>query len=292
MESELNPQRIAALLAWYREMGVNAALEADPVDWRAKGNVAPGTGFAMPQRADPERPEPAAIRRPQSNAARPPPEVVRPSTSRAAPAIRTFAPPSAPVSSPAGSADPAKAQTLAELRAALSAFEGCGLKATAKNLCFFRGAEIAPLMVIGEAPGREEEMAGKPFVGPAGQLLDMMLAAIGLTEANVHITNVVYWRPPGNRTPSPQETHACAPFLARQIELVAPSVILLLGGTAAKQMLATEEGIMKLRGKWHETGGVRRKIATLATLHPAYVLRVPASKRQVWRDLLTVRDAL
>ena len=288
MEPELSPQRIAALLAWYREMGVNAVLEADPLDWRAKGNVAPGAGFAMPERADP-----ATVPRPSSTAIAA--RAARPNAApapRASPAIRTFAPPAMPTPSSSGSASPLAARTLAELHAALSAFEGCGLKTTAKNLCLYRGADTAPLMIIGEAPGREEDLAGKPFVGPAGQLLDKMLAAIGLTEAGVHITNVVYWRPPGNRTPSPQEMLACAPFLARQIELVAPRVILLLGGAAAKQMLATDDGIMKLRGKWREIACGEIKIATMATLHPAYVLRAPASKRQVWRDLRAIREAL
>ena len=184
------------------------------------------------------------------------------------------------------------ARTLGELAAALAGFDGCGLKSTAKSLCLYRGAETARLMIIGEAPGRDEDLAGKPFVGPAGQLLDRMLAAISMTEADVHITNVVYWRPPGNRTPTPQEALACAPFLARQIELVAPEVILLLGGAAAKTLLATEDGIMKLRGKWQTIASAGRQIRTMATLHPAYVLRAPASKRQVWRDLLGVRAAL
>jgi len=174
----------------------------------------------------------------------------------------------------------------------LEKFEGCALKATAKNLCFYRDAEKARLMVIGEAPGREEDIAGKPFVGPAGQLLDRMLAAIGESEQTVHITNMVYWRPPGNRTPTPQEGLICRPFLERQIELVEPRVILLFGGAAAKHMLNTPEGIMKLRGSWRqiEVGG--KRIRTMATLHPAYLLRTPAAKRQAWADLLAVKIAL
>ena len=124
-------------------------------------------------------------------------------------------------------------------------FDGCGLKATAKNLCFYRGAERARLMLIGEAPGRDEDLEGKPFVGRAGKLLDKMLAAIGLSEADVHITNIVYWRPPGNRTPTPQEAQACRPFLERQVELVAPEVVLALGGAAAKQLFDVADGIMR-----------------------------------------------
>lgn len=204
--------------------------------------------------------------------------------------MRAFEP--AAVPRPASAAARPAAASLAELARELQAFEGCNLKATAKSLCLYRGAETAPLMIIGEAPGRDEDLAGKPFVGPAGQLLDRMLAAISLDESSVHITNVVYWRPPGNREPTPQETLACAPFLARQIELVAPKVILLMGGSAAKQLLATADGIMKLRGKWREIDAGGRMVPAMATLHPAYVLRAPASKRQVWRDLLAVRATL
>jgi DNA polymerase len=147
-------------------------------------------------------------------------------------------------------------------------------------------------MIIGEAPGRDEDIAGKPFVGRAGQLLDRMLSAIGLDEASVHITNIVYWRPPGNRTPTPQEAAVCAPFLERQIELVAPRVILCVGGAAAKHVLDTPEGIMRLRGKWRETATGARSVPTMATLHPAYLLRTPAAKRMAWRDLLEVRARL
>ncbi len=171
-------------------------------------------------------------------------------------------------------------------------FDGCALKATAKNLCFYRGVEKARLMVIGEAPGREEDIAGKPFVGPAGQLLDRMLAAIGESEQTVHITNMVYWRPPGNRTPTPQEGQICRPFLERQIELVEPEVILLLGGAAAKHMLNTPEGIMKLRGSWREIEVGQSRLRTMASLHPAYLLRTPTDKRKAWADLLAVKIAL
>jgi DNA polymerase len=147
-------------------------------------------------------------------------------------------------------------------------------------------------MIVGEAPGRDEDLEGKPFVGRAGQLLDKMLAAIGLKEADVHITNVVYWRPPGNRTPTPQESQVCRPFLERQMELVGPDVILLLGGSAAKQVLDVTDGIMRIRGKWRdiEVGG--KPVKTMATLHPAYLLRTPAAKRQAWRDLLAVQTFL
>ena len=184
------------------------------------------------------------------------------------------------------------APDLAALEAALATFDGCPLKKTAKNLCFARGDHQARLMLIGEAPGRDEDLEGAPFVGRAGQLLDKMLAAIGLARDDAYITNVVYWRPPGNRTPTPQEVQACHPFLQRQIELVAPEILMLLGGAAAKQVLGTDQGIVKLRGKWREYEAGGRAIRTLATLHPAFLLRNPAAKRMAWRDLLTVKAAL
>lgn len=147
-------------------------------------------------------------------------------------------------------------------------------------------------MVIGEAPGRDEDIAGKPFVGRAGQLLDRMLAAIGLGEADVHITNIVYWRPPGNRTPTPEEAQACRPFLERQMELVAPDYLLTLGGPAAKAILDTADGILKVRGRWREMLVAARTVRVMPTLHPAYLLRQPEAKRQAWRDLLQLKAAL
>jgi DNA polymerase len=147
-------------------------------------------------------------------------------------------------------------------------------------------------MLIGEAPGRDEDLQGKPFIGRAGQLLDRMLAAIGLAEPDVHITNIVYWRPPGNRTPTPQEAQVCRPFLERQLELVGPDLVLLLGGAAANHILAATEGIMRVRGKWREVTIGTRAVRAIATLHPAYLLRTPAAKRLAWRDLLAVKAAL
>lgn len=184
------------------------------------------------------------------------------------------------------------AGSLDELRATLAGFDGCGLKATAKNLCFYRGAAQARLMLIGEAPGRDEDLQGKPFVGRAGQLLDRMLAAIGLSEQDVHITNIVYWRPPGNRTPTPQEAQVCRPFLERQLELVAPDLAMLLGGAAANHIFGATEGIMRVRGKWRDVTIGSRTVHAIATLHPAYLLRTPSAKRQAWRDLLAVKAAL
>jgi len=201
-------------------------------------------------------------------------------------------PPARPAQARPSSARPSEAATLAELEALIAAFEGCALKRTAKSLCFARGSSEARLMLIGEAPGRDEDLQGKPFVGRAGQLLDLMLTAIGLSESEVYITNTVYWRPPGNRTPTPEEVEACAPFLARQIELLAPKILVLLGGAAAKNILGVTEGIMRLRGKWLSYPCVVGPITTLATLHPAYLLRNPEAKRYAWRDLLMVKEAL
>jgi len=186
----------------------------------------------------------------------------------------------------------AEVSTLAELEALVASFEGCTLKRTAKSLCFARGSDQARIMLIGEAPGRDEDLQGKPFVGRAGRLLDRMLSSIGLTESEVYITNTVYWRPPGNRTPTPEEVEACAPFLARQIELLSPSVLVLLGGAAAKTILNTSEGIMRLRGKWLSYACAGRDLPTLATLHPAFLLRKPEQKRFAWRDLLMLKAAL
>ena len=184
------------------------------------------------------------------------------------------------------------AASLEELAAALAQFDGCSLKATAKTLCFYRGAAKSRIMIVGEAPGRDEDFEGKPFVGRAGQLLDKMLAAIQLSEQDVHITNIVYWRPPGNRTPTPQEAQVCRPFLERQVELVAPEVIVLLGGAAAKHILDVAEGIMRVRGRWHDIEIGAHRARAIATLHPAYLLRTPAAKRLAWRDLLTMTSVL
>ena len=182
----------------------------------------------------------------------------------------------------------AGAASLADLRAALEAFDACPLKATARNLVMCDGAPDADLMLIGEAPGEEEDRTGRPFVGTAGRLLDRMLGAIGRDRTSVYITNTVFWRPPVNRTPDPAETAMCLPFVERQIELVRPRALLLLGAVATRTMLARTEGIMRLRGKWQ----VWRDIDVMPTLHPAYLLRFPAAKREVWQDLLALRARL
>jgi DNA polymerase len=280
---------LTALLDWYREMGADEAVGEAAIDWLARGNLAPGQAFhpagaAKAVAAQQARP----VRAPTPRA--PGPAPARPAPAVAAP--RQFPATAPDVAVTAARSAAREAATLDELGARLAAFEGCGLKATAKNLCFYRGAPKARLMLIGEAPGRDEDLEGRPFVGRAGQLLDKMLAAIGLGEAHVHITNIVYWRPPGNRTPTPQEAQVCRPFLERQVEIVAPEIVMLLGGAAAKHLLEVADGIMRIRGKWRdmEIGSARAR--TIATLHPAYLLRTPAAKRLAWRDLLMVKVAL
>jgi uracil-DNA glycosylase family 4 len=256
--SQLEDKALHALLAWYEAMGVDEAIGEEPVD-----------RFAAVVRKTPVAPATSGRQRPM--------EVVRASPSRTA---------------PADGAATSAAATLSELEALVEQFEGCSLKRTAKSLCFARGGVEAKVMMIGEAPGRDEDLQGKPFVGRAGQLLDRMLAAIGLGEAEVYITNTVYWRPPGNRTPTPEEVEACAPFLARQIELLSPRALVLLGGAAAKTILGTTEGIMRLRGKWLTYASPIGEVPALAMLHPAYLLRNPAAKRYAWRDLLMLKAAI
>ena len=278
------------ILAWYEAMGVDAALEERPLDWLARGDAAPGalfnvrasrTGSSVAAPTAPRAEMPGAPARPSHAPSAPSAKPARQFPARA---------PTAPASHTG--ADLSAARSLAELGALLGSFEGCGLKSTAKNLCFYRGAERARLMIIGEAPGREEDLEGKPFVGRAGMLLDKMLAAIGMGEAEVHITNIVYWRPPGNRTPTPQEALACRPFLERQLALVAPNVVLALGGAAAKHLFDVADGIMRIRGKWREVEMGGHRAQAMATLHPAYLLRTPAAKGMAWRDLLAVKAAL
>jgi uracil-DNA glycosylase len=286
MIDERHHADLAALLGWYRDMGADEALAETCINWLERGEAAPGRDFALQLQANPPPAlSPAPTAAPQAR--RPP----LPSTPPAA-LQRPFAAVLPDAAIMAARSAAGAARSLQELASTLASFEGCGLKATAKNLCFYRGAARSPLMLIGEAPGREEDLEGKPFVGRAGQLLDRMLAAIDLTEQDVHITNIVYWRPPGNRTPTPQEAQVCRPFLERQIELVAPKVIALLGGAAAKHVMDVTEGIMRIRGKGREIVIGEHASKAIATLHPAYLLRTPAAKRLAWRDLLAIRALL
>lgn len=279
-------QNARDLLAWYQAAGVDAALSDTPTDWLARGPQPPGSGFIWPER------EGASLTTTPTAAPLTPPMRVDQPAPR--PDIRPR--PQTPLA-PSEAETEARhiargAATLEALEMALRGFDGCSLKATATKLCFYRGAASARLMLIGEAPGRDEDIEGKPFVGRAGQLLDKMLGAIGLTEADVHITNIVYWRPPGNRTPTPQEALACRPFLERQIELVKPEFIVAVGGAAAKEVFGVADGIMRLRGKWRDITVAGRPIPAIATLHPAYLLRAPAAKQLAWLDLLSLKARL
>jgi DNA polymerase len=185
------------------------------------------------------------------------------------------------------------ATSLEELRTLLEGFDGCNLKFTAKQMVFADGNPQAPIMFIGEAPGRDEDLEGRPFVGRSGQLLDRMLAAIGLDRDSAYIANVIPWRPPGNRDPSPLETEICRPFIERQIELAAPKVLVTLGNPSAKVILQAKEGIMRIRGSWKvHTTPSGMEIPAMPTLHPAYLLRNPAHKKLAWRDFLEVKARL
>jgi len=188
--------------------------------------------------------------------------------------------------------------SLEEISAALDRFDACALKRTASNLCYIDGNRQARTMLIGEAPGRDEDIQGKPFVGRSGRLLDKMLAAIGLSREEtgpakaVFISNVIFWRPPGNRKPTEAETLICMPFVKRTIELTDPEFIVCLGATPTQRLIGRTEGILKLRGRWFTLPLKEREIPLLATLHPAYLLRQPAQKRLAWRDLLALKQRL
>ncbi|HZZ37252.1 MAG TPA: uracil-DNA glycosylase [Caulobacteraceae bacterium] len=188
----------------------------------------------------------------------------------------------------------AEASDLAQLEAAIAAFDGCPLKFQgARWAVFARGDPAAPVMIIGEGPGAEEDLQGAPFVGRAGKLLDRMIAAAGL-EGRVFITNTVFWRPPGNRNPTPAEQAVCAPFVERAIALVRPRFLLLAGGASAKSILKQNEGILALRGRWFEwkSGDGTVELPAMPTLHPAFLLRQPAAKKKAWEDLLTLTERL
>jgi uracil-DNA glycosylase family 4 len=206
--------------------------------------------------------------------------------------------PLTPLLSPKVACETAKAsahtaQSLSELKEALVAFEGCALKHTAMNLVFGDGNPKARVMLIGEAPGADEDRQGLPFVGQSGQLLDKSLAAIGLTRNNFYITNIIPWRPPGNRQPTPAEAEACLPFVRRHIDLVSPDFLILVGGTATKTLLGGTEGIMRLRGRWKDyTSEAGKKMKVIAIFHPAYLLRSPGQKREVWLDLIKIKHTL
>lgn len=274
---------LVTALQWQIDVGADEAIADQPVDRFAiaaqKKKAAADAAAVTPNPAD-------------VGNARPPQKMAQPVTP---------ATPLVPQNEVAASARALAeaAVDLAALREALAAFDGCPLKTTATNLVFGTGHVPADVMLIGEAPGRDEDREGVPFVGASGQLLDVMLGHVGLSrEENVYITNILPWRPPGNRQPTDAEIAACLPFLARHIALVAPRILIFLGGTAAKTLLHRSEGITRLRGQWYEYASPTLEsaglapIPAMATLHPAYLLRQPAQKRATWKDLLSVRQRL
>lgn len=258
------------LLDFYAEAGVDAILGEQPVDRFA---AAGEPSVPRPRPAQPAAPTagPAAMERATASHASPPaPDAAALSAREAA----------------------ARAGTLEELRAVLEHFDGCPLKATATQLVFADGNPQARLMFVGEAPGRDEDIEGLPFVGRSGKLLDRMLAAIGLDRSSVYIANIVPWRPPGNRTPTPQEQQVCLPFILRQIELADPDVLVCLGGPSAQTLLGVKDGITRIRGRWFPFDTGKREIRAMPTFHPAFLLRSPLQKRFAWRDFLAIKKAL
>src|SRR5438874_486619 len=258
---------VQQLLAFYVEAGVDCALSEQPVNRLSVPDIIPAPGETTI--TQPVRTISAAI--PPARAA----AVLAPEAAilSAREAART-------------------APTLEALRALLENFDGCALKATATRLVFADGNPQARIMFVGEAPGREEDLEGLPFVGRSGKLLDQMIAAIGLDRTSAYIANIIPWRPPGNRTPTPQESQICLPFIQRQIELANPDVLVCLGGPASQTLLGVKEGIKRTRGRWFNFHTGTRGIRAIATFHPAYLLRSPLEKRLAWRDFLAIKKAL
>jgi DNA polymerase len=292
--AEWTRSELEALLRWHVEAGAEDALDAIPHDRFADSAAA--AARAAERAAEP----PASAGEPSAPRRLAPPRLAPGATPPSAPAPastgRTAVAMSAEAANLAASQAAAAAMDLDALRAALEAFEGCTLKRGASRLCFADGDPSARVMLVGEAPGAEEDREGRPFVGRAGRLLDLMLGAIGLDRGQVYIANVVPWRPPGNRTPTPHETAACLPFIRRQIELANPDILVCLGAASTQTLLGVKEGIMRARGRAYEYSfrGVdgERTIAAFATLHPAYLLRQPLHKKQAWADLRALRHAL
>jgi DNA polymerase len=288
------PRQLAReLIAFYLDAGVDCAVAEEPVN-----RFADEPRIADP--ADNAAPDGESVRAaPSSDPARAGSSMDRLAragsllsaegpTARAAPP-----PPVAPEAAVMAARESASsAKDLDELRALLAGFAGCTLATTATQLVFADGNPQARIMFVGEAPGREEDIAGLPFVGRSGKLLDLMLTAIGLDRTKAYIANVVPWRPPGNRTPTPQETAICLPFIRRQIELANPDILVCLGQPATQTLLETREGITKTRGRWFKYDTGSREIRALATYHPAFLLRSPLQKRFAWRDFLALKKAL
>jgi uracil-DNA glycosylase len=272
------------LLDFYAEAGVDALLGEQPVDrFAAEDSFVP-----PPERGKSIREaDRVGIRAKSGNSTRSAPGADHPPLSGEGKSLV------APDAAAMAAREAAKnAKTLDELRAILDKFDGCALKATATRLVFADGNPQARVMFVGEAPGRDEDIEGLPFVGRSGKLLDRMLAAIGLDRTSVYIANIVPWRPPGNRTPTPQESAICLPFIMRQIELADPDILVCLGGPSAQTLLGIKEGITKTRGRWFAFDTGKREIRAMPTFHPAFLLRSPLQKRFAWRDFLSIKKAL
>ncbi len=269
-------EELLSALKWQLESGADEAIGEQPVNRNADLQAAP----REPRRR-------AAVPKPSSRAPNIPPAQSAPPMPPQSQSGDTFGAANAYVMA-------AAAETLDDIAAVLKAYHGCPLSQTATNLVYYDGTPKARIIFIGEAPGVEEDRQGLPFVGPAGRLLDRMLSAIGLDRSRVLITNTLFWRPPGNRNPTPAEVAACLPFVERTIEIVNPEILVMVGGTAAKTLLARSEGIMKLRGKWFqfETPRMVRPIPARAIFHPAFLLRTPGQKRATWHDLIEIKKRL
>jgi len=288
MKSQM-PRAADELLAFYVDSGVDVALGEVATDRFADrapdAKASPATGKRV------ARGTPVSGPAWSLEGEGPPPRLPLKGTASAA--DRVSPAPAPPEVAVMAARDAAKrAASLEELRAILQAFEGCALRATAKQLVFADGTPQGRVMFVGEAPGREEDLEGLPFVGRSGKLLDRMMAAIGLDRGGAYIANIIPWRPPGNRTPTPQESAICLPFIVRQIELADPDVLVCLGGPAAQALLGVKEGILRTRGRWFPYPTGSREIRAIATLHPAYLLRQPLQKRLAWRDFLAIKRAL
>jgi len=249
-------QKLAETLQWYQEIGIDVAVGDAPCDHAAPLRCAPAKTPSTPESM----------------------------TSKTVPVALSATPP----------VNLSECQTLEDLRRAIAAFEGCALKKTATNLVFSDGNPQAKVMLVGEAPGADEDRQGVPFVGVSGQLLDRMLATIGLDRTSVYITNILPWRPPGNRQPTPQEIAACKPFVEKHIALIQPQILVLVGGVAMKTLFNTNDGIMRLRGTWqsYTSPEMKTPIKAIATYHPSFLLRSPGQKAQSWQDMLMIKKAL
>lgn len=286
----LERDSLKSLLGWYVEAGVDETIGNEAIDRRVTPPAFHLMAASVANQVSDGPAEPGAQRR-----ALPPSTVERRDS---APRILN----ETPQALPEGLADvlpsaihaAENAATLDELRKALEAFDGCPLSRTATNLVFSDGNPEARIVFIGEAPGADEDRQGIPFVGQSGQLLDRMLASIGLDRTGVLISNTVFWRPPGNRTPTTVEAAVCRPFVERLVEIVAPRIVVALGGAAAKSLLGRAESVGRLRGQWlpFSTPRLSRPVEATVTFHPAYLLRTPAAKRDAWRDLLNIKKKL